>query len=67
MLEIINKAIILLPIVVAINVALSALAGVFQAIAVSQGKAESPVAKGISAVAGVITKIVDLVSANRAH
>jgi hypothetical protein len=67
MLELLNKAVLLLPVIVAVNVALAATGAVFDAIAKSKGQPDSAIGKAISGIAAAVKKVVDLFSANLPH
>ena len=68
MLEILQKALAWLPVLVAANVLLSAVSGVFGAAAKALGKPDAgPVAAMLSKISDLVKKVVDFVSANVAH
>jgi hypothetical protein len=67
MLDIINKAVVLLPVLVAINVALGAIGAVFDAIAKAKGHPESKVGAAIVKVCALIKKVADLATGNLPH
>lgn len=68
MLEIVDKAVQLLPVVVALNVLLSAVGALADAISKAQGKeGQSKVGLVLVKISAVIKKVVDLASANLPH
>jgi hypothetical protein len=66
MLELLVKAGELLPLVIAINVLLAAVGGVFEAVGKLKGSESGP-AKLIGQISAGLKKIIDFVSANVAH
>jgi hypothetical protein len=68
MLDLVQKAILLLPVIVAVNVALSAIGGIFEAISKAKGDvAPSGPASLIKKISDVIKKVIDIMSANLPH
>jgi hypothetical protein len=58
---------VFVPVVLAINAALSAIGTVFQSISDATGKGASPVAQMFSKICGMIKTVTDFLSANLPH
>lgn len=65
--ELITKAIALLPYLIAVNVVLSGVAGMVHGISEAFGKSDAPIVKGLGNIAAILKKVIDFASANNPH